>query len=83
MKKSLQRIEDHYMRQGYTGDSLRKALLKDKNYQKLLRKRKSKLKRKATLTKREEKKYVMSVDQDYEILTKVKQLEKLRLQLGI
>ncbi|MBI3032933.1 hypothetical protein HYY69_05640 [Candidatus Woesearchaeota archaeon] len=34
---------------------------------------------KISLTLTEKKKYVMSVDQDYEILSKVKQLEKLKL----
>ena len=79
MKKSLQRIEDFYMSQGYKGDELRKILSKDKDYQKLLQERKQKLTKKISLTKTEEKKYVMSIDQDYEILSKVKQLEKLEL----
>lgn len=34
---------------------------------------------KISLTKREKKKYVMSTDQDYEILSKIKQLEKCDL----
>lgn len=79
MKKSLQRIEDFYMSQGYKGDELRKILSKDKDYQKLLKERKQKLTKKILLTKTEEKKYVMSIDKDYEILSKVKQLEKLGL----
>ncbi len=79
MKKSLQIIEDSYMSQGYKGDELRKILSKDKGYQKLLKERKQKLTKKISLTKTEEKKYVMSIDQDYEILSKVKQLEKLNL----
>ncbi|GEM_PF-713637 len=79
MRKSLQKIEDHYIRKGYTGNSLQKILSKDNEYQKLLRERKSKLKSKVALTKPENKKYVMSVDQDYEILEKVKQLEKIHL----
>ena len=79
MKKSLQRIEDFYMSQGYKESSLRRLLSKDKDYQKLLKKRKQKLTNKISLTKTEEKKYVMSIDEDYEILSKVKQLEKLNL----
>ncbi|MBI2583091.1 MAG: hypothetical protein HYW25_00350 [Candidatus Aenigmarchaeota archaeon] len=79
MKKSLQRIEDFYMSKGYKGDGLRKILSKDKEYQKLLQERKQKLTKKISLTKTEKKKYVMSVDEDYEILSKVKQLEKLNL----
>ena len=79
MKKSLQRIEDFYMSRGYKGDELRKILLKDKDYQKLIKERKQKLTQKVFLTKTEEKKYVMSINEDYEILSKVKQLEKLNL----
>lgn len=40
MKRSLQQIEDHYINIGYSGNGLRKALLKDTEYQKLLRERK-------------------------------------------
>ena len=78
-KNSLQRIEDFYISQGYKGDELRKILLKDKDYLKLLNERKQKLTKKISLTKTEEKKYVMSIDEDYEILSKVKELEKLNL----
>lgn len=78
-KKSLPRIEDFYANQGYKGDELRKILLKDKDYQKLLNERKQKLTKKISLTRKEEKKYVMSTDEDYEILGKVKQLEKIKL----
>ena len=67
------------MTQGYKRDELRRILLKDKDYQKLLKERKQKLTNKISLTKTEEKKYVMSIDEDYEILSKVKQLEKLDL----
>ena len=79
MKKSPQRIEDFYISQGYKGDKLRKILSKDRDYQKLLKERKQKLTKKVSLTKAEKKKYVMSIDEDYLILSKVKQLEKLRL----
>ncbi len=73
---SLQRIEDFYQNQGYEGNELRKILLKDKDYLGLLNEKKKKLTKKASLTKAEEKKYVLSTDEDYEILSKVKQLEK-------
>ena len=79
MKKSLQKIDDFYIGHGYGGDELRKILLKDKDYLKLLNERKQKLTKKISLTKTEKKKYVMSIDGDYEILSKVKQLEKLNL----
>lgn len=40
MKKSpLQKIEDFYKNQGYRGDKLRRALLKDKEWIKLYKKR--------------------------------------------
>lgn len=78
-KKSLQAIEDFYENQGYKGDALRRILLKDKDYQKILNERKRKLTKKISLTKNEKRKYVMSTDEDYEILSKVKQLEKLKL----
>lgn len=79
MRKSLQKIEDFYISRGYKGDKLRKILLKDKDYQKILKERKQKLSKKILLTKREKRKYVMSLNQDYEILSKVKRLEKLKL----
>jgi len=78
-KKSLQRIEDFYLDNGYKGDGLRKALLKDDEYQGLLKERKLKLARKFPLTKAEERKYVMATDADYEILSKVNRLEKSNL----
>lgn len=80
MKKSLQKIEDFYISQGFSGEELRKKILKDKAYSKLLLERKQKLGKQISLTKAEEKKYVMSVDEDYEILSKIKQLEKLNLR---
>ena len=72
-------IEDFYITQGFSGESLRKKLLKDEGYQKLLMERKQKLGKRASLTKAEEKKYVMSVDEDYAILEKIKILEKMKL----
>ena len=36
--------------------------------------------KKIPLTKTEQKKYVMSTDEDYEILGKIKQLEKMKLE---
>ncbi len=75
----LQEIQDYYEKQGYSGDKLRKALEKDKEWCKLVNERKSKLRKKFSITKQEEKKYVMSTDKDYEILSKIKQLEKVSL----
>ena len=79
MKKSLQEIEDFYKNQGYVGDTLRKVLEKDKEWQRLVKERKQKLNKKFPLTNLEKKKYVMSTDGDYEILSKIKQLERLKL----
>ncbi|MBS3116117.1 hypothetical protein J4421_00820 [Candidatus Woesearchaeota archaeon] len=79
MTKSLQKIGDFYISQGYKGEEFRKILSEDKDYQKLLKERKQKLTKKILLTKTEKKKYVMSIDEDYKILSKVKRLEKLKL----
>jgi len=78
-KKSLQQIEDFYVSLGYKGDKLRRVLIKDKEYQKLLRKRKQKLTKQFKVALSEKKKYVLSTDSDFEILAKCKQLEKLKL----
>ncbi len=52
---------------------------KDKEWMSLVNERRQKLSRKISLTEAEKKKYVMSTDGDYEILSKVKQLEKMEL----
>jgi len=78
-RKSLQEIEDFYINLGYRRDKLRKALAKDKEYQKLLKERKQKLTKRFKVTTSEKKKYVLSTDVDFEILAKCKQLEKLKL----
>lgn len=79
-KKSLQEIEDFYINLGYRNDRLRKALIKNKNYQKLLGERKQKLTKKIKITLSEKKRYVLSTDTDFEILSKCKKLEKLELK---
>lgn len=81
-KKSLQEIEDFYVNQGLTGDELRKAIENDKNYQEILRERRARLTKKFEITKEEQEEYVLSTDQDYEILGKIHQLEKLPLSSG-
>lgn len=77
--KSLQEIENFYVRLGYRGNKLREALSKDKEYQKLLKERRKKLTKQFKVTQSEKKKYVLSTDTDFEILEKCKQLEKLNL----
>ena len=79
MKKSLQRIEDYYLKKGLSGDKLRKALERDKEYQRLLAERKRKLMKKFKITLEEKQKYVLSTDKDFEILGKIHQLEKQNL----
>lgn len=79
MRVSLQSITDFYLAQGYRGTALRAKLSLDRTYQQLLKARKKKLTRTVALTRTEKKKYVLSLDQDYEILQKVKQLKKFRL----
>ncbi len=78
-KKSLQKIQDFYERQGYKGEQLRKVLLKDKEYLAILKNRKQKLRTVLGLSKAEERKYILSTDEDYEILSNVKKLEKQKL----
>jgi len=78
-KKSLQEIEDFYINLGYRGDKLRNVLAKDKDYQRLLRKRKQKLTKRFKVTPSEKRKYVLSTNSDFEILAKCKKLERLKL----
>ena len=79
MKKSLQQIEDFYLARGYNGNELRKVLAKDAEYQKLVKERKKRLTKQFTVTKSEKKKYLLSLDADFQILAMCKQLERLRL----
>lgn len=78
-KSQLQRIEDFYIRQGYDGERLRKKLIRDKEYQKLLKAKKQKLTNKFKINPIEKKKYVLSTDSDFIILNKCKKLEKKKL----
>ena len=80
MKKSLQEIQDFYENLGYSGDKLRKILLKDKDYTQILKEREQKLTKKIKIKKLEKRKYVMSTDVDYEILEKIKFLERRNLK---
>ena len=81
MGKSLQKIEDYYIKKGLSGSKLRKALESDKEYQKVLSDRKTRLTKKFKIISGEKKEYVLSTNQDYEILGKVKQLEKQKLSV--
>ncbi len=75
---SLQQIEDRYAELDYRNEALRKALEKDKAYQKLLKEKIKQIAEKTKTTRKEKKKYVLSTAEDYEILAKVKQLEHLK-----
>jgi len=81
MKKSLQQIEDYYIRKGLKDSKLRKALEFDEEYQEILAQRKMKLAKRFKIIAKEEKDYVLSTNQDYEILCKIKQLEKQKLSV--
>lgn len=79
MKKSLQRIEDHYLELGYSGEKLRNILKKDSEYQRILKEKKKKLTKKFEVSKIDQRKYVLATDDDYIILGNCKTLEKLKL----
>lgn len=79
-KESLQTIEDFYLNLGYRGSRLRRVLKEDKDYQRLLQERKKRLTKQFKITSEDKRKYVLSTDIDFEILTKCKQLERLNLR---
>ncbi|MBI2022901.1 hypothetical protein HYS97_03580 [Candidatus Daviesbacteria bacterium] len=79
MDEDLQRVQDYYVDRGLSGDKLREALEKDEKYQRLVRNRKNRLKSDLKISDDEASKFVLSTDEDYEILGKIHQLEKLNL----
>ena len=79
MAKSLQDIEDYYISQGLTGETLRKALDDDEEFQKLLKEKKSQVRDRFGISNEDEEKYYLPKQEDYEILSKVKQLENMNL----
>jgi len=78
-RKSLQAIEDYYYQKGLRGDKLRRATQNDLEYGTLLRERRLKLKKKFRVKSRDRKRYILSTDQDYEILGKIYELESKKL----
>lgn len=80
MAKSLQQIEDYYLRQGLVGADLRKALEEDIEFQELLKERKSKVQNRYGITPEEEKEYLLPNDEDYQILFTIKMLESKNLE---
>lgn len=79
MKGSPQAIEDYYYRKGLRGSRLRKATENDKEYIKILRKRWLKLTKRFSIKPKDRKKYILSTDEDYEILGKIYELEQKKL----
>lgn len=79
MAKSLQQIEDYYFSQGLKGETLRSALEEDGEYQRLLKERKAVIRNKYRITEEEEKEFLLPNEEDYEILSIVKQLENKNL----
>ena len=78
-KKSLQAIQDFYQRKGLQDSSLRRALERDKEYARILNQRRNRLKANFKIKKAEQKKYVLSLDEDYHILGKIKILLQQKL----
>lgn len=75
MAKSLQQIEDYYLRQGLRGEDLRKVLEDDTEFQQLLKERKAVIRNGYGITEEEEKKYLLPNQEDYEVLSIIKTLE--------
>ena len=80
-KKSLQAIEDYYYRYGLRGDKLRKSTENDGEYMKILNDRWLRLTQKFKAKLKDKKRYILSTDQDYEILAKLYHLESKKLSI--
>lgn len=76
---SLQAIEDYYHRQGLRGSKLREAVENDKEYMRLLKKRRANLTKQFPVKSRDRKRYVLATDHDYLILDKIYELERKML----
>jgi len=77
----MQQIEDSYINLGFKGGKFRQALEADKEYQNLLKQKRTKLAKHYRINDAEKKQYVLSTDTDFEILAKCNDLEKLNLDL--
>ncbi|MDD5710798.1 MAG: hypothetical protein PHV43_01710 [Candidatus Colwellbacteria bacterium] len=80
--KSAQSIEDFYVGRGYRGERLRKALEADREYQEVLKRKRSTLTKRVNATSAEQQRYVLSIDPDFTILDRCKKLEKQKLSLS-
>ena len=78
-QKTLQSIIDSYYERGLRGDELREALNKDLEYQHILSERKAKISKQFSILDEDLEKYVLSVDEDWEILSKIYELESKNL----
>lgn len=79
MAKKLQEIADYYLSQGLKGEDLRNALDDDAEYQTLLKEKKVAIRNKYCITEEEEKEFLLPNEEDYEILSVVKDLENKNL----
>src|SRR3989344_4925858 len=79
MKRSLQEIENHFIQQGFRGKRLEAKLGKDQEYLKLLKQRKNNLKSSLQVKTVDRKRYVLSINEDLEILDRIYKLESKRL----
>lgn len=75
MVKSLQQIEDYYLSRGFKGEELRKALERDSEFQQLLKEKKAEIRDKFGVTEEEEKEFLLPNEEDYKVLSIVKNLE--------
>ena len=73
---SISEIQHTLIAQGLRGEKLRHAIGDNKEYQRIMKRRVSKL---VTKNKKVSDKYVMSVNDDFEIMNLIKQLEKKKL----
>src|SRR3989344_276085 len=78
-QKTLQSIIDTYYERGLRGDTLRETLNKDEEYQHILSERKAKISKQFSIPREDLEKYVLSVDEDWEILSKIYELESKNL----
>lgn len=74
--QKLQQIEDFYISQGLKGESLRNALEKDQDYQRLLGIKKAEIKERYGISPEDEKKYVLPTEKDYQILATIRELKQ-------
>ena len=78
--EGLQAIGNKYFKKGYKGKKLKEVLKRDKKFKRLLKKKKGLLTKKIKITKKEKSDYILSTNEDYLILSKIKELEKKRLR---